>query len=186
MNFNIAGSESGLINGPILKTVVEKLFIEELNEYRAKHGLTDRWALLLLDNHSSRMALADRDFFDRNKLRIMYIPPHSSALLQPLDLGPNLIFKKYYAKFYVHDETADAKDTRNQQMEAASLALTIATCAGNIKPAWRRAGLWPIDMEEVKGSKMIRKPLQIYLQQKKAKGVKHSSEETSTSSEATW
>jgi hypothetical protein len=30
--FNIAGSESGWITGAILKTVIEKLFIEELNE----------------------------------------------------------------------------------------------------------------------------------------------------------
>ena len=45
-------------------------------------------------------------------------------------------------------------------MEAASSALSITTCVGNIRPAWRRAGLWPIDINVVKGSKMIRKPLE--------------------------
>jgi hypothetical protein len=135
MRFNIAGSESGWITGPILNTLIEKLFIDEIHAYRTKHGLTDRWALLLLDNHSSRLALANREFFDRNKLRIMYIPPHSSALQQPHDLGTNLFFKQFYAKFTFPDVNADAKDTRNHQMEAAISALSIATCAGNITPA---------------------------------------------------
>ena len=99
----------------------------------------------------------------------MYIPPHSSALLQPLDLGPNLIFKQQYAKLYVPNAADDAKDKRNHQMEAAVGALSVATCLGSIRPAWKKAGLWPVDIEAVKRSKMIRKPLENLPESKKRK-----------------
>jgi hypothetical protein len=99
----------------------------------------------------------------------MYIPPHSSALLQPLDLGPNLVFKQHYAKLYLRDPKTDAKDNRNHQMEAAISALSVATCIGTIRPAWKKAGLWPVDIEEVKRSKMLRKPLQNLPEAKKRK-----------------
>jgi hypothetical protein len=54
-------------------------------------------------------------------------------------------------------------------MEAVISALAVATCIGNIRPAWKKAGLWPVDIEEVKKSKILRKPLQNLPEAKKRK-----------------
>jgi hypothetical protein len=54
-------------------------------------------------------------------------------------------------------------------MEAAISALSVAPCIGTIRPAWKKAGLWPVDIEEVRRSKMLRNPLQNLPEAKKRK-----------------
>mmetsp|Transcript_6245 Transcript_6245/g.6840 ORF Transcript_6245/g.6840 Transcript_6245/m.6840 type:complete len:226 (-) Transcript_6245:310-987(-) len=95
--FYIAGSSSGWITSEILKTTIEGTFLKDLNEYKQKNNLLDKWTMLVLDNHSSREVLEDEEFKETilrpNKIVIHYLVPHSSHLLQPLDLSPNLRFK---------------------------------------------------------------------------------------------
>lgn len=162
--FNIACSDKGWINGSIFKNVVERWFLPQLDEIRNKKGLQDRWALLVIDNHSSRLSLEDQAFFDEKKLKIVFLPPHSSALLQPLDLGPNLVLKQQYAKWYQPVGISDSDQRRNDQLEAIRVSLTQATCESVVRWAWQRSGLWPVNFDAISKSKMI-KP-----QQKKIPG----------------
>jgi hypothetical protein len=131
--FDIAGSDSGWITGSILKTTIEKLFLEKVEEKRRKEGLDGRWALLLLDNHSSRLSLADEQYFESKRLKILPIPPHSSALLQPLDLGPNLVLKQQYSKWCQSVESDNAKERKNRQLDAVRTALSQATCMTTVR-----------------------------------------------------
>jgi len=43
--------------------------------------------LLILDNHKSRISLEFRSFCEENNIILLWMPPHSSHLLQPLDVG---------------------------------------------------------------------------------------------------
>ena len=154
--FDITGSENGWITGAILKTVIESRFVEHLDRFRNDNDLNDKWALLLLDNHSSRLALENNEWFAERKIKILPIPPHSSALLQPLDMGPNLVLKQQFSRWYEPESSDRAPERRNRQMEALSKAMSMATCESVICGAWKRTGLWPINFDAVTSSRMIK------------------------------
>jgi hypothetical protein len=81
----VAGFDSGWIT-VILKTTIEKLFMEKVARERRKEGMNGRWALFHLDNHSLRFLFADEQYFESDELKKLPIPPHSSSLIQPLNL----------------------------------------------------------------------------------------------------
>eukprot|EP01040_Poterioochromonas_malhamensis_P014060 gene14060-15535_t len=124
--FYIAGSSSGWITSEILKTTIEGTFLKDLNEYKQKNNLLDKWTMLVLDNHSSREVLEDEEFKETilrpNKIVIHYLVPHSSHLLQPLDLSPNLRFKA--------------------ELLLSLRSLSIVLSRASILDGWERTGLW--------------------------------------------
>jgi hypothetical protein len=94
--FYLSGSDSGWITSRILKTTITNTFVKDLNDYKERNNLKDRWTMILLDNHSSREILEEEEFKNNilipNKI-IHYLLPHSSHHLQPVDRSPNLRFK---------------------------------------------------------------------------------------------
>jgi hypothetical protein len=153
--FNILGTGNGWITGPTLKTLIEEGFIKHLKKYRAEQACHDEWALLILDNHSSRFALWNAEQFAEHKLILLFIPPHSSALLQPLDLGPNLALKHVYSKRYKHHPEDDTLQCRNRKMEAIRMGVSHATTIYTIVTGWERTGLWPVNPEVPLRSTMV-------------------------------
>lgn len=157
---DITGSDNGWITGEILQTAIEQRFFDHIDKIRNKQGLLNRWALLIVDNHSSRVSLPSAEDLEENKLKILFLPAHSSALIQPLDLGPNLALKQQYSRWYHPVENEDAPDRRNRQMDAVVTAISMATCSAIIKDAWLRTGMWPIRFEAIVNSKMIKPEVQ--------------------------
>lgn len=139
--FNITGSNDGWMNSLILKNVVEGIFVKQLQAYRQKKGLEGRAALLILDNHSSRVAVDEELLWREHKLIVLYIPPHSSALLQPLDLHPNVVFKQEYFKFKPNCDGLTKPEARNYELQAARLAMSSALSLGSVIRGWARCGL---------------------------------------------
>eukprot|EP01039_Chlorochromonas_danica_P008875 gene8875-9788_t len=150
--FNLAGSSTGFITGEILKNVLIKGFIEDVKKIRETHGLGDRRALLILDNHSSRNAIIEQhENFEANGIEILFIPAHSSHLLQPLDLGVNLHFKQlYYSQKSKEDnqsQNEDAGTRRDHNLQILADCLRTADSPLPIKTSWERTGLWPINRD---------------------------------------
>lgn len=156
--FNFAGQPNGWIDGPILKTLIEKVFIQELNDYRKEINKEDSYAMLILDNHSSRNILEEETIFEQHKLILLPLPPHSSALLQPLDLQPNGVFKqKYYQELRISTPKGPetALERRNRELQVASNALSVALADLTVQIAWRRTGLHPVDVGVPLRSNMV-------------------------------
>jgi len=165
--FVIAGSENGWIDQKILFNYIESYFIPQLNDRRQKLAMQDKYALLLLDNHSSRNGL-DLERYQRDfRLIIKFIPPHSSALLQPLDLFPNMEFKRVYYKEHNMESNIDAQNRRNMELQDAKQALSHALSEYSVNLGWRRTGLVSQEISAsgiplgninvIKGSEMIKK-----------------------------
>jgi hypothetical protein len=167
--FNLAGSNDGWMTSEILKNVVEGVFLQQLQQHKQENGLEGKKALLVLDNHSSRVSMDEERLFREHDLIIIYIPPHSSALLQPLDLCPNSVFKKEYYKWKPETAGMNRPQQRNAELQAARMALSSALSLGNVAAGWSRAGLISktkdengvvlADVEAVLRSKMIQIPL---------------------------
>jgi hypothetical protein len=153
-SFNISGSSKGWITGPVMKNITEIGFAQELHAYREKKGLAGREALLLLDNHSSRNSLDFIRLCADHQVTVLPLPPNSTAMLQPLDLGPNGVLKQIYYKIHRKDNSLDAKERRNIATEDAHEAISAGMSLHMIRVGWRRTGLWPVDVEVPLKSKM--------------------------------
>lgn len=143
---NMAGSNTGFITSEILRTALVLGFIPEVNEIRVKLGLPGQKALLIIDNHSSRKCITEEsELFESNDILVLYIPPHSSHLIQPLDRGINLTFKCEYRKHYENTPGLDRKTLRNNNIQIALKCYEEATTRLKIEKAWKHAGMWPIN-----------------------------------------
>ena len=72
---------------------LEKLFIPSTS-LRTK----GRYRLLILDGHGSHLTPKFDEICERNKVIPICMPPHSSHLLQPLDIGCFAVLKRSYSR----------------------------------------------------------------------------------------
>jgi hypothetical protein len=56
----------------------------------------DRWRMLILDGHDSHVDIEFMWLCKQNKIWVLYLLPHSSHVLQPLDLAPFSAIKTRY------------------------------------------------------------------------------------------
>jgi 4-hydroxybenzoate polyprenyltransferase len=129
------------------------------------------WRLLVIDGHHTHTTV---DFMWEclsNKIYILFLPAHTSHILQPLDVavfGPlKTAFKKHLDRQGGYDSSTIVAKKRllycyhKARMEALS--------AANIRSGWRATGLWPVSKHRVLGSRFIEEN-----RQKKARSSKSS------------
>lgn len=61
-------------------------------------GNDGKWVMLLVDNHDSRFDNATWDYCAARNILLVALPPNSTPLLQPVDVGPNQRFKFWLKK----------------------------------------------------------------------------------------
>ncbi|KAF1923091.1 CENP-B protein, partial [Didymella exigua CBS 183.55] len=54
------------------------------------------YRLLIIDGHESHCSIEFQDYCKENKIITLCMPPHSSHLLQPLDVVPYSLLKRHY------------------------------------------------------------------------------------------
>ena len=87
----------------------------------------------------------------------MYLPPHTSHILQPLDLCGFGLLKAYYRKFqaqigYIHKSSPILKQNFLASFEKARReAFTVK----NIKAGWAASGLWPVRVSKPLMSRLL-------------------------------
>jgi hypothetical protein len=141
-----------------MNTHVNFGFVSEVDDYRQKNGLQGRYAILLLDNHSSRDTLVEQRLYDEHKIILLSLPAHSSALLQPLDLQPNGVFKQQYYKQHEPRDEETAGELRKRVLCDTLRALSVVLSMHVILTGWERTGLITGDPEQVLKSTMVQQP----------------------------
>ena len=86
-----AWSESGWMDGDLFKKWFETVFLPNTEHLRALLP-----ALLILDGHTSHLTLDVIDLARENNVILFCLPPHTTHLLQPLDVA---VFKSLKAYF---------------------------------------------------------------------------------------
>ena len=113
--------------------------------------------ILLLDNHGSHITTEFMRICFQNNIRLIYLPPHSSHVLQPLDLSIFSQIKRSY-RAQIEDlawfeETTPIKKTRF--VEYYNKAREYALNESYIKAGWRGAELFTWNPEKVLQSRQI-------------------------------
>jgi len=65
-------------------------------------GVNGKWVILIVDNHESRFNAAMWDYCAERHILLLALPPNSTPLLQPVDVGPNERFKYWLKR--LHDK----------------------------------------------------------------------------------
>lgn len=106
--------------------------------------------LLILDGHGSHETTEFMWECFKNKIHLLFLPPHTSHVLQPLDLSIFSPLKRAYRKhlsalLITNDSTPIGKRKFLECYKQARIdALTYLNC----KQGWSASGLWPVRMSK--------------------------------------
>ncbi|KAI8401972.1 hypothetical protein FOFC_17277 [Fusarium oxysporum] len=108
------------------------------------------YRLLILDGHESHQSFNFERYCKQNNIIPLYMPPPSSHLLQPLDVGCFGPLKKAYGREIEHLIRRSITHVSKTEFLPAFYAASQATMTEkNIKGGFKGAGLVPLDPESV-------------------------------------
>lgn len=96
----------------------KKHFCQEVKKYCEANNLSYK-ALLIIDNAPGHIIL---DKTDKN-IKILFLPPNTTCLIQPMGQGDIATFKKYYLRRSFKN-LIDAIDNHSQTKEAVDVVRT--------------------------------------------------------------
>ena len=144
MSFHWAGQTSGWISRVAFHQFMTQVFFPAIRE-RRKHDLIDRWALLLLDGHSSRENPQMLEECLAEKILVKTYVSHASHMSQVLDRG---IFREFKTDLTSRKSTvsfANRCEWRKQMLLHAAKSMRVATEKSIVIGAWKESGCWPVD-----------------------------------------
>lgn len=106
-------------------------------------------ALLLLDNHSSHMALKNIEFCRENGIILLTFPPHCTHKLQPMDraiFGPLKRAINTACDNWMRSNAGKVMSIYDVPSIAKS-AFAVAITAKNISPGFAATGTWPVNTD---------------------------------------
>lgn len=108
------------------------------------------YRLLVLDGHESHHSDAFEEYCKDHNIVTLCMPPHSSHILQPLDVGCFGPLKKSYGRQIEHLMRQQCTHiTKEDFIPAFRAAFSESLTENNIKGGFRGAGLVPFDPERV-------------------------------------
>jgi hypothetical protein len=150
--FHFAGQSSGWMTGQIFKNIVENGFSAAIESKRVNKNEP---VLLIFDHHSSRDSIDAEKLWNDHKILLLIIPPHSSALTQPLEVSVNGELKRLLSERFVDIPEESLTDRRNRLLQILHRCLSRAQCADIILNGFERTGLWPFNPQVVYNSAMV-------------------------------
>lgn len=141
-------SESGWIN----RGIFEEYVIDHLGRYAGIDRGEDRPATLILyDGHKSHLSLTLTTWAKDRNVILYVLPPHSSHLTQPLDVGVFGPMKAYYnteCRSYMHQNPGVSITTKEMARLTAKPFIK-AFSTENITSAFRKSGIYPYNNQEI-------------------------------------
>jgi hypothetical protein len=124
-------------------------WIKHFDKYTATRK-TSAFRLLILDGHESHHSTEFELYCKENDIITLCMPPHSSHLLQPLDVGCFSPLKKAYgSQIEELMRNGQTHITKDDFFPAFRAAFKRAITAENIKGGFRGAGIIPMNPEQV-------------------------------------
>jgi hypothetical protein len=144
-DWSIAVSENGWTTNSIALHWLEHVF-----DKHTKRQSVGQYRLLLLDGHGSHVSAAFDQYCSNNSIIALCMPPHSSHLLQPLDVCCFSVLKRSYGRLV--EEAMSRGVNHIDKLEFLSLyqyARAEALHERNIKSSFLAAGISPYNPQRV-------------------------------------
>ena len=107
------------------------------------------YQLLILDGYSSHATLVFKNLANDNHIILLYLPPHTTHKLQPLDVDMFRLLAQYYGQF-VENHVCHGFDVSKQEYTEWILeACKKANSEFNILSSFKKTGLIPFDPDLV-------------------------------------
>lgn len=120
-------------------------WLEHFNKYTQPQTVGE-YRLLILDGHSSHVSLQFIEYCEQHKILPLCLPPHSTHILQPLDVGVFSPLAKAYKSLIQSNSIFGAERVDNERfLIYFQQARRSAISTKNIASAWRAAGLQPFN-----------------------------------------
>jgi hypothetical protein len=125
------------------------LWLKHFNQHTVRRS-NGAYRLLIIDGHESHHSVAFEDFCKENKIITLCMPPHSSHLLQPLDVACFGPLKKAYGREIEHlIKRSVTYISKTEFLSAFHTAHQASITKSNIQGGFRGAGLHPLDAHHV-------------------------------------
>ena len=163
-NWNFTSSKNGWSLNEIALEWLKKIFIP------LTKPAEPQLRLLILDCHGSHTTTDFMWECYNNDIRILYLPEHSSHLLQPLDLTVFPVLKKAYRKKIKQlvKITDDSALSKARFLKFYSKIRKQVMKPETIREGWELSGMWPISM-----AKPLHNPLFVQQQQNLETNASH-------------
>ncbi|MDB5910656.1 MAG: transposase [Massilia sp.] len=140
--WQFTATEKGWITDSTAVEWLERVFIP------GTKPATPEPRLLVVDGHGSHETTEFMWLCFQHNIRLLFLPPHTSHVLQPLDLAVFSALKTAYRKelgnlVNLTDSTAVGKRGFLNCYQRARLA---SLTGQNIRSGWKATGLWPVTM----------------------------------------
>ncbi|KAH6466933.1 hypothetical protein HBI57_027350 [Parastagonospora nodorum] len=122
----------------LVENMKAKHSILDNNMYNFNERVTGAYRLLIIDGYESHDSLEFQQYCKDNKIITICMPPHSSHLLQPLDVGSEELMRNRITHI-----------TKLEFLPCFKRAFDAAITPSNIQGGFRGAGLVPFDPERV-------------------------------------
>jgi hypothetical protein len=113
----------------------------------SKPAKSSQWRLLICDNHGSHVTEEFMYEARKNRVYLLYLPPHTSHILQPLDVsvfGP--LKRAYHSKISEIISLDDNSTVKKRHFNTIYYTARMETVnERNIRSGWRETGLVPIN-----------------------------------------
>jgi hypothetical protein len=113
--------------------------------------------LLVLDGHGSHETVDFMYLCFQHNIHLLYLPPHPSHVLQPLDLSVFSPLKHSYRKQigYLSQQTDSSPIGKQNFLNCYQKARKDGLTISNIKSGWKASGLWPVSSAKPLMSRLL-------------------------------
>ena len=156
-----ATSPNGYMDTELFMKWIDKLFIPKTRHLPHPLRHLPHPLLLILDGHGSHMDIEMIDLLVANDIHLFCLPPHTTNILQPLDVAIFRPLKTYFSRLTDMVKLASL-DTKNPVnvckknftaifKESYEEAVTI----GTIKKGFRKCGIFPYNPEAIDKKRLM-------------------------------
>lgn len=144
-NWLYTTSENGWTSNQIGYEWLQRIFIPNTTPRQGT------WRLLILDGHGSHIPIDFMWTCRENNIWLLYLPPHASHVLQPLDLAPFSVVKtKYRSEIRAISALGDAAPIKKERFVVSyNKAREEGLTEQVIRAGWRASGLCPYNPDLV-------------------------------------
>ncbi|XP_076092433.1 uncharacterized protein LOC143063887 isoform X2 [Mytilus galloprovincialis] len=147
-NWLYGSSESGYMDTELFENWFDKVFIPFCG--------TRRPVLLIFDNHDSHISIDLIEKAKANNIHIIGLPPHTTHLLQPLDVAIFGPLKEKVNQLSVTLGNLNKCATIGKAKFPALLSTAIdqTTTLARVKESFRKSGMYPVDRSIIPNSQL--------------------------------